>query len=77
MESAMGAVKSKEMTVYKVAIHFRKTLDDRIKDRVSHANKPGPSTVLSASQEAALESYLLYMADHGFSLTRTMVKAYA
>ena len=80
MKSAMSAVRNKEMTIYKAAAHFkvpRKTLDDRIKGRVKHGTNPGPSTVLSASEEASLVSYLVYMANRGFPLTRTMVKAFA
>ena len=35
------------------------------------------STVLSSTEEDALESYLIYMANCGFPLTCTMVKAFA
>lgn len=80
MVSAMSAVRNKEMTIYKAAAHFkvpRKTLDDRIKGHVQHGAKPGPATVLSAKEEDALVSYLIYMADRGYPLTRTMVKAFA
>ena len=80
MVSAMNAVRNKEMSIYKAAAHFkvpRKTLDDRIKGHVQHGSRPGPSTVLSAKEEDALVSYLLYMAERGYPLTRTMVKAYA
>jgi len=55
----------------------RKTLDDRIKGRVQHGTAPGPSTVLTAEEEDALQSYLIYMAQHGFPPTRTMTKAFA
>ena len=55
----------------------RKTLDDCIKGRVQHGSTPGVDTVLTAEEEAGLESYLLHMAGCGFSLTRTMVKAHA
>ena len=55
----------------------RKTLDDRIRGRVRHGTKPGPSTILSLDEEKALTSYLVYMAQRGFPLTRTMVKAFA
>ncbi len=62
------------------ANHFhvpRKALDDRIKGRVEHGSKPGRNPVLSAVEEDALVVYLLYMADRGFPLARTMVKAFA
>lgn len=79
MISAMSAVQSQEMSIYKAAVVFnvpRKTLDDRIKGHVTHGTKPGPPTALTPEQEDALESYLFYMAEHGYPLTRTMVKAY-
>ena len=44
---------------------------------MEHGSKPGRNPVLSAVEEDALVVYLLYMADHGFQLTRTMVKAFA
>ena len=79
MKSAISAVNNKEMTIYSAAASFnvpRKTLDDRIKGLVRHGTNPGPSTALTFEQENALESYLFYMAEHGYPLTRTMVKAY-
>ena len=51
--------------------------DDRVTGRVRHGSKPGVSTVLSSTEEDALESYLIYMANRGFPLTCTMVKAFA
>ena len=78
MVSAMTAVRNKEMTIYSAAAKFnvpRKTLDD-IKGLVKHGTKPGPSTALTPEQEDALVSYLFYMAERGYPLTRTMVKAY-
>ena len=68
------------MTITVAASRFnvpRKTLDDRLKGRVVHGVKPGVSTVLSAEEESSLVYYLLHMAECGFPLTRTMVKAYA
>ena len=79
MVSAMNAVEKKEMTIYSAAARFsvpRKTLDDRIKELVKHSTSPGPVTALTLEQEEALVSYLFCMADHGYPLTRTMVKAY-
>ena len=79
MVSAMNAVEKKEMTIYSAAARFsvpRKTWDDRMKGHVKHGTNPGPRTVLTPEQEEALVSYLFYMADHGYPLTRTMVKAY-
>ena len=68
------------MTITVAASRFnvpRKTLDDRLKGRVVHGVKPGVSTVLSAEEESSLVYYLLHMAECGFPLTKTMVKAYA
>lgn len=75
MVAAMKAVEKEALTISAAASKFkvpRKTLDDRIKGRVQHGTAPGPSTVLSAEEEDALQSYLIYMAQHGFPLTRTM-----
>ena len=80
MVAAMQAVEKKELTISAAATRFnvpRKTLDDRIKGRVQHGTTPGPSTVLTTEEEDALESYLIYMAQRGFPLTRTMTKAFA
>ena len=80
MVAAINAVKTNQMTISGAANHFhdpRKTLDDRIKGRVEHGSKPGRNPVLSAVKEDALVVYYLYMAGLGFSLTRTMVKAFA
>ena len=54
-----------------------RTLDDRIKGRVFHGTSPGPSTVLSCDEEASLVSYVFYMEDRGFPLTRCMVIVFA
>ena len=48
----------------------RRTLDDRIRGRVAHGSRPGPSTVLTKEEEDALMAYLLYMAERGFPLTK-------
>ena len=80
MVAAMEAVETNKMSVTAAAATFdvtRKTLDDRVKGRVKHGTKPGPSTALTLQEENALVSYLVYMANRGFPLTRTMVKAFA
>ena len=38
---------------------------------------PRPSTVLTSKDDDALVSYLVYMAQHGFPLTRTLTKVLA
>ena len=81
MFSAMEeAVKAGQLTIAAAVSRLsvpRKTLDDRIKDRVTHGSKPGVSTALTHTEEDALVSYLIYMANYGFLLTHTMVKAFA
>ena len=80
MEDAMKAVAERKMTVTTAARSFkvpRKTLDDRIKGHVTHGKKPGVATILSPEEESSLTEYLKYMANYGFPLTWTMVKAFA
>ena len=55
----------------------RKTLDDRVKGRVTHGGKPGPSTALTAEEETASVFYLLYMAEKELPLTVKMAQALA
>ena len=79
MSEAMDRVK-KGLTVSAAARMCavpRQTLDDRIKGRVCHGTSLGLSTVLSCDEEASLVSYVLYMADRGFPLTRHMVIVFA
>ena len=52
-------------------------MDDRIKGRVCHGACPGPSTALSKEDEESLVTYVLYMADRDFPLTKRMVIAFA
>ena len=80
MKAAMEAVSSGEMTVSASSRVFkvpRKTLDDRIRGNVFHGKKPGRTTILTPEEEESLTQYLFYMAERGFPLTRTMVKAFA
>ena len=79
MVSAMEAVSqgTAVSTATKTFNVPRKTLDDRVKGMVKHGTKPGPDTVLNEEEEAALMSYLVYMAQRGFPLTRTMTMAFA
>ena len=55
----------------------KRTLDDRIKDRVAHGSLPGPSTVLTKEEKDALMAYLGYMAERGFPMTQKMVCTFA
>ena len=80
MLAAMEAVRTSKMSISVAANRFnvpRKTLDDRLKGRVQHGTHPGVSTVLTVQEENSLVNYLLHMAQCGFPLTKTMVKAYA
>ena len=80
MISAMEAVKTGQMSVNVATIRFsvpRNTLDDRVKGQVQHGVNPGKSTVLTSNEEASLVNYLVHMAQCGFPLMRTVVKAYA
>ena len=52
-------------------------MDDRVKGRVVHGTNPGPPTALTAKEEKALVSYLLYVAERGLPLTTTMARAFA
>ena len=77
MQRAMDAVCNDKVTISDAARRFevpRKTLDDRMKGLVQHGTNPGPKTVLTAV--VALVQYLVYMAQRGFPLTRTMVMAF-
>ena len=77
MKAAMEAVSSGVSASSRVFKVPRKTLDDRIRGNVSHGKKPGRTTILTPEEEESLTQYLLYMAERGFPLTRTMVKAFA
>ena len=76
MVAALESVKSKALIVTQAATTYnvpRKTLDDRVKGRVVHGMNPGRDTVLSPTEEKALCNYLVYMAERGFPLTRSML----
>ena len=44
---------------------------------MENGSHPGVKTALTKTEEDGLVSYLIYMAQRGFPLTRTMVKAFA
>lgn len=79
MIAAMSAVHDQKVTISDAATKYsvpRKTLDDRIRERVEYGSRPGPSTVLIKEEEDGLASYLAYMAQRGFPLTQTLTKAF-
>ncbi|KAK9976532.1 hypothetical protein ABG768_021737 [Culter alburnus] len=51
------------------------TLQDYKKNKYSH--NPHPNSALTPSEEEALISFMFWMADHGFPLTRSLVKVLA
>ena len=80
MVAAIEAVSAGGMTITASSRVFsvpRKTLDDRLKGHVTHGRKPGVKTAFTSEEESSLVRYLLYMAERGFPLTRTMAKAFA
>ena len=80
MVTAMEVVSNGKMSVTVAAKSFgvpRKTLDDRMKGKVRRGTNPGTRTVLSMAEEESLVNYLVYMAERGFPLTRTMMKELA
>lgn len=80
MRAAIVAVTDDKIGVSTAATKYgvpRKTLDDRVKGRVRHGVNPGAKAVLTSEEESSLVSYLVYMSERGFPLTRTMVKAFA
>ena len=53
----------------------RKTLADRL-NGMYPTNKSGPAPILDGEEEAALLQYMKYLAQHGFPMTRAMVRKY-
>ena len=75
MASAIEAVKGgmsvlRASTLYNVP---RTTLQDRVKGRVKHGIKPGPSTYLTTAEEE-LASFLMEVSKVGYGKTRKEVK---
>ena len=80
MVAAMEAVRSNTMKVTQAARHYsvpRKSLENRVKNRVVHGTASGPVRVLDKEEESALVEYIRYMAKGGFPMTRKIVCAYA
>ena len=51
----------------------RTTLQDRVKGRVKHGDKPGPSTYLTSAEEEELEVFSMEVAKVGYGKTRKEV----
>jgi hypothetical protein len=78
MERAISAVKQKKMKIRLAAKEFqvpKSTLSDKLKGRYK-GMKPGPRTELTDEEEKALVHFLLYMANQGFPLTRSMTRCF-
>jgi len=54
----------------------RKSLENRVKNRVVHGTASGQVRVLDKEEESALVEYIKYMAKGGFPMTRKIVCAY-
>ena len=71
MLSAIEAVKG-GMSVLRAATTYnvpRTTLQDRVKGRVKHGDKQGPSTYLTSVEEEELEAFLMEVAKVGYGKT--------
>ncbi|XP_052260545.1 uncharacterized protein LOC127864686 isoform X1 [Dreissena polymorpha] len=78
MQRAVSAVRQHKMKIRVAAREFnvpRSTLSDHVHGRVGET-RPGPVSLLNDEEEGALVSYLLYMADHGFPMTRNRTRVY-
>lgn len=78
MQRAISAVRQKKMKIRLAAQEFKvpkSTLSDKLKGRYK-GMKPGPRTELTDEEEKALVNFLLYMANQGFPLTRSMTRCF-
>ena len=76
MVSAVEAVKRGMSVLRAATLHGvpRTTLQDRVKGRVKHGDKPGPNTYLTPAEEEELASFLMEVARVGYGKTRREVK---
>ena len=80
MRLAYEAVRSGSLTIYGAAKTFsvpRTTLSDKIRGLSSLTARKGRPTSLSDEEEKSLVSYIEYMSEHGFPLTREQVIYFA
>ncbi|KAH3889299.1 hypothetical protein DPMN_013352 [Dreissena polymorpha] len=78
MQRAVSAVRQHKMKIRVAAREFnvpRSTLSDHVHGRVGET-RTGPVSLVNEDEEGALVSYLLYMADHGFPMTRNRTRVY-
>ena len=76
MVSAVEAVKRGMSVLRAATLHGvpRTTLQNRVKGRVKHGDKPGPNTYLTPAEEEELASFLMEVARVGYGKTRREVK---
>ena len=55
-------------------MYLKSTLQDRVKGRVKHGEKPGLNTYLTSAEEEESTSFLTEVAKIGYSKTRKEVK---
>ncbi len=81
MLEAMNAVLVDKVKCATAAKHYnvpRKSLENRLKGRVTHGTNPGPATVLTRVEENSLVEYIKYiMCSCAFPMTKKICKVYA
>lgn len=80
MVEAMRSVLEDKMKCETAAKKYevlRKSLENRVKGRVTHGVKPGPATSLTTEEEHALVKYIKHMCSRGFPMTKKICRAYA
>lgn len=78
LEAAISCVKRTKLPISQVSRDFgipRKTLADRLNGRYTTTIN-GPAPILTDEEEKALVSYMKYLAQQGFPMTREMVRKY-
>ncbi|XP_053405016.1 uncharacterized protein LOC128558830 [Mercenaria mercenaria] len=78
LSRAVSAVKRNQLTVTQAAKEYglpRTTLTDHVKNPETRTKK-GPQKQLTKEESDGLVAFVLYMAGHGFPMTRLMVRCY-
>lgn len=80
MEHALAEVKSGRCTVRQAAKEFgvpKSSLGDRVSGRVTPGCRSGPAQLITSADEELLVEFSLYMARHGFPLTKQQLVSFA
>ncbi|KAJ0004391.1 hypothetical protein NQD34_010605 [Periophthalmus magnuspinnatus] len=80
MERALIEVKSGRCTVRQAAKEFgvpKSSLGDRVSGRVTPGSRSGPAQLITSADEELLVEFSLYMARHGFPLTKQQLVSFA